>query len=108
MNISWYNENVVQFLVAALLAMTTVPITVGFSPVITGVRRTRPFVAQTTQAVSSSTSLDIGVEVGSGSYGTVHLCEYDGKTMICKRAWDEVDLDSDSKNPKERAERCQY
>jgi len=63
------------------------------------------------QAVSSSASntavLEIGTEIGSGSYGTVHLCQYEGEIAICKRAWDTKDLNED-KDPKERAQRCQY
>lgn len=51
--------------------------------------------------------LEIGTEVGSGSYGTVHLCQYEGETAICKRAWDAKDLNKYN-DPKERAERCQY
>lgn len=54
-------------------------------------------------------SLTIGDLVGSGSYGTVHLCTLDdsAKPMICKRHWKKSELTS-AENPVEREARCRH
>jgi serine/threonine protein kinase len=57
---------------------------------------------------STTTSpLQVGELVGSGSYGTVYLLSDNEKTFIGKRAWRQEEL-QDAENPKERAARCKY
>lgn len=77
---------------------------------------------------SDGRGLEVGEEVGSGSYGTVHLCRLAGDdaddgagaggedaVKIAKRAWTEGELraldrtgDSAGRGARERAERCRY
>lgn len=59
-------------------------------------------------ASTTASTLQIGKQVGKGSYGVVHLCTLGGEQVICKRPYvfKEVALNFD--DPKERIERCQY
>jgi serine/threonine protein phosphatase PrpC/serine/threonine protein kinase len=61
--------------------------------------------ASTSLAVST---LEIGKEIGNGSYGTVHLCSVEGskEQFICKRPWTKEDLAE--RESKTTAERCKY
>jgi hypothetical protein len=55
--------------------------------------------------------LNLGEEIGSGSYGTVHMLTYDdeeaSEMFIGKRAWKAKDLPNEEK-PQDREARCVY
>lgn len=59
--------------------------------------------------VPVANNLQVGRLVGSGSYGTVHLCTLDGETrpLICKRAWTKEEL-SDQDDPEYKESRCRH
>jgi len=67
------------------------------------------YLTNVNMASPSVATLKIGEVVGSGSYGTVHLCTLDGDTkpMICKRHWTKSELTS-ADNPDERERRCRH
>jgi serine/threonine protein kinase len=72
---------------------------------------------------SATTTVEVGPLIGSGSYGTVHDLTLDGDrtvTYVGKRPWKEEELlpadnndgnnnnNANAKDPRERAQRCQY
>jgi len=59
-------------------------------------------------AATASSVLEVGEEVGRGSYGRVHLCTLGDDTVICKRAYTVDELAEKSNDPKARVKRCQY
>lgn len=59
-------------------------------------------------ASTQATTLQIGKQVGRGSYGVVHLCTLDKKQVICKRPYVLKELALKHDDPQERVKRCQY
>ena len=71
--------------------------------------------ASSKNALAAINEIVVGKEIGSGSYGTVHMLtmdDDDGKPtqFIGKRPWSKAELTEkgEIENPKERAERCLY
>jgi serine/threonine protein phosphatase PrpC/serine/threonine protein kinase len=68
----------------------------------------RPSLSLPAVSRTAFTTIQIGAQVGSGSYGTVHLCELqDGTNAIAKRAWTKEELEERGTDASTE-ERCRY